>query len=35
MADNTTNEIEKLLGREPISFSEFVEDHKENWMKNK
>ena len=35
MADSTTNEIEKLLGREPISFSEFVEDYREYWMKNK
>ena len=34
MADNTTNEIEKLLGREPITFSEFVEDHKKYWMKD-
>jgi len=35
MADNTTNVIQELLDREPISFSEFVEDHKEYWVKKK
>ncbi len=35
MADSTTNEINKLLNRDPISFSEFVEDHKKYWMKDK
>ena len=32
MAEPITNEVEKLTGRKPISFKEFANDYKENWM---
>ncbi|MFW6270697.1 MAG: SDR family oxidoreductase [Bacillota bacterium] len=31
-ADKTTDQIQNLLGKDPISFSEFVEDYKNVWM---
>lgn len=33
MADKTTDEVKKLLGREPISFNEFVNDYSYYWRK--
>lgn len=30
-AKEITHDLEKLLGREPISFKQYVIDHKENW----
>jgi uncharacterized protein YbjT (DUF2867 family) len=32
MAEPITTEVEKLTGRKPISFQEFANDYKENWM---
>ena len=32
MAEPITNEVEKLTGRKPISFKEFANDYKENWV---
>ena len=32
MAEPITNEVERLTGRKPISFKEFANDYKENWM---
>jgi len=32
MAEPITNEVEKLTGRKPISFKEFANDYKENWI---
>jgi len=31
-ANKITNEVQNLLGKEPIKFSEFVKDYKEVWM---
>jgi uncharacterized protein YbjT (DUF2867 family) len=32
MADMVTKDVEKLLHRKPISFRQFVQDHKNDWM---
>ena len=32
MAEPITTEVEKLTGRKPISFQEFANDYKENWV---
>lgn len=32
MAEPITNEVERLTGLKPISFKEFANDYKENWM---
>jgi uncharacterized protein YbjT (DUF2867 family) len=32
MADVVTQDVEKLLHRKPISFKQFVQDHKSNWI---
>ncbi|MCF8009429.1 MAG: SDR family oxidoreductase [Halanaerobiales bacterium] len=31
-ANKTTSEIQNLLGKEPITFTEFTKDYKENWL---
>jgi uncharacterized protein YbjT (DUF2867 family) len=32
MAENVTCEVEKLTGRKPISFRQYVSDYKDNWL---
>lgn len=32
-AKNVTNELEEMIGREPISFQQYVIDHKDYWTK--
>jgi uncharacterized protein YbjT (DUF2867 family) len=32
MAEPITNEVKRLTGRKPISFKEFANDYKENWI---
>lgn len=32
MASRTTTDTEKLLGREPITFAQFVRDYKDEWL---
>jgi hypothetical protein len=31
MAEAVTDEVERLTGREPISFKQYVMDYKESW----
>ena len=31
-SDATTDAVERVLGREPISFSQFAADHKDDWL---
>lgn len=32
MADVVTDEVEKIIGRKPISFEQYAQDYKENWI---
>jgi len=32
MADVVTDEVEKLIGRKPITFEQFTKNHKEVWL---
>ena len=32
MAETVTNEVERLLGRKPISFKQYTEDYREAWL---
>lgn len=34
MAERTTGEVERLLGRKPILMSQYIEDYKSNWNKS-
>lgn len=33
MANHITDTVEKILGRKPSTIEDFVQDHKEVWMK--
>ncbi|HEX2990020.1 MAG TPA: NmrA family NAD(P)-binding protein, partial [Anaerolineales bacterium] len=32
MAETVTNDVERLLGRKPISFKQYTEDYREAWL---
>ena len=32
MADRVTNEVERLTGKKPITFRQYVQDYRETWM---
>lgn len=34
MADTVTNEVKRLLGRDPITLKQYIEDYRTNWIKD-
>jgi hypothetical protein len=32
MAEPVTNEVEKLIGKKPITFREYANDYRESWI---